>query len=152
LYEAKAIIEPARGFTAGTFRLAKPVDRQILVDGLGALSANSPVPEDGEAAFERRSKSQDFWVWEVDGKAVSMAATNNAAMQGVTPINAVYTPPELRGRGYASACVAALTSRILGDGHRCILYTNLANPTANSIYRRIGYRAVEESISYRFEG
>ena len=66
-------------------------------------------------------------------------------------MNLCYTPPRLRGRGYATACVAALTQRILDQGDRAILYTNLANPTSNLIYRRIGYRAVDESISYRFE-
>jgi len=36
-------------------------------------------------------------------------------------------------------------------GLRCILYTDLGNTTSNSIYRRIGYRAVAEVLRYRFE-
>jgi predicted GNAT family acetyltransferase len=55
-------------------------------------------------------------------------------------INFVYTPPAHRGRGYASACVAALTRRMLDEGRRyCFLFTDLSNPTSNGIYRAIGY-------------
>ena len=39
----------------------------------------------------------------------------------------------------------------IDEGHRCILYTDLGNPISNSVYRRIGYRAVAEGIQYRFE-
>jgi predicted GNAT family acetyltransferase len=52
----------------------------------------------------------------------------------------VYTPPELRGRGYASAVVAALTKRELDAGARCCsLFTDLANPTSNHVYTALGY-------------
>jgi predicted GNAT family acetyltransferase len=78
-------------------------------------------------------------------------AGHSLAVEGVVRLQAVYTPPERRSRGYASACAAALTLRIIAAGLRCILHTDLANPTSNSIYRRIGYRAVEEVIRYRFE-
>jgi uncharacterized protein len=55
----------------------------------------------------------------------------------------VYTPPALCRRGYASACVAALSARLLTEGRRlCFLYTDLANPTSNAIYQKIGYRPV----------
>jgi len=37
--------------------------------------------------------------------------------------------------------VATLTRDLLARGNRhCCLYTDLANPTSNSIYQRIGYR------------
>jgi predicted GNAT family acetyltransferase len=62
----------------------------------------------------------------------------------------VYTPPELRGRGYASALTAALTEQLLQRRRFCYLYTDLANPTSNSIYRRIGYRPVTDITLWRF--
>ena len=66
-------------------------------------------------------------------------------------MNAVYTPPEWRGRGYATAAVATLSSELLGEGYAmCVLYTDLANPTSNRIYRRIGYEAVCDSLHLRF--
>jgi predicted GNAT family acetyltransferase len=78
-----------------------------------------------------------------------------AAHTGPTPngvrVGAVYTPPELRGRGYASACTAAVTQRLLADGRRfCFLFTDLSNPTSNSIYQKIGYRPVCDVDQYRF--
>ncbi len=80
-----------------------------------------------------------------------------AAWAGRTPnglrINYVYTPPELRGRGYATACVAALSRALLEAGNRyCCLYTDLANPTSNAIYRRIGYRPVCDAAMYALVG
>ena len=63
----------------------------------------------------------------------------------------VYTPPELRGHGYASAVVAALSQRLLDAGHQyCALYTDLANPTSNSIYQKIGYTPVSDAVEYAF--
>jgi predicted GNAT family acetyltransferase len=63
----------------------------------------------------------------------------------------VYTPPEHRGRGYASACVAALSAHVLAtDADTCILFTQLANPTSNAIYRAIGYEPVMEVTRYGF--
>ena len=70
---------------------------------------------------------------------------------GVVRVSAVYTPPELRGRGYASACVAGASARALAAGaDTCVLYTDRSNPTSNRIYQRIGYRPVDDSQEYRF--
>ncbi len=73
------------------------------------------------------------------------------AVAGVERIGPVYTPPDRRGRGYASAVVAGVSRSALDAGHRCILYTDLENPTSNAIYRAIGYRAVAEALQYRFD-
>lgn len=71
-------------------------------------------------------------------------------VQGVVRLSGVYTPPEKRRHGYAAACVHTLSKKLRDSGFRCILYTDLGNATSNSIYRRIGYRAVAEAIRYRF--
>jgi hypothetical protein len=68
-----------------------------------------------------------------------------------TSINAVYTPPEERRNGYATALVAAVSAEGLRRGKSsCVLYTDLANPVSNSIYPKIGYRPVCDSSQYRF--
>jgi predicted GNAT family acetyltransferase len=68
-------------------------------------------------------------------------------------IGPVYTPPDYRGRGYASACTAALSQQMLYAGYQyCFLYTDLSNPTSNRIYQNIGYELVCDIDSYRFEG
>ena len=80
-----------------------------------------------------------------------MAATARPTRRGVG-VNLVYTPPPLRGKGYASSCVAALSQLQLDSGYQfCVLYTDLANPTSNSIYHKIGYVALCDSDEYVFE-
>ena len=85
----------------------------------------------------------------VDG-AVSLAGFGGRTPNGIR-VGPVYTPPDLRGRGYASALTADLTRRLLAGGRRfCFLYTDLANPTSNSIYQRIGYRPVSDADLWSF--
>jgi predicted GNAT family acetyltransferase len=90
-----------------------------------------------------------LWLWD-DGDTASMALSREP-VEGVVRVSGVYTPVAKRKRGYAEACVYALSKRLRGVGYRCVLYTDLANPTSNSIYRRIGYKAVAEVLRYRFE-
>ena len=73
-----------------------------------------------------------------------MAGSSRGTPNGAT-ISAVYTPPEHRGNGYASACVAALSQWLLDDGkHFCTLYTDLSNPTSNKIYQNVGYHRIAD--------
>ena len=66
-------------------------------------------------------------------------------------IASVFTPPYFRGRGYASACVAMLSQQQLDKGFKsCVLYTDLANPTSNSIYMKIGYKPIADSLDIKF--
>jgi predicted GNAT family acetyltransferase len=69
----------------------------------------------------------------------------------VVRIGPVYTPPELRRRGYAGSAVAAASRRALTAGaHTCMLFTDLANPTSNKIYAEVGYRAIGGWEEYSF--
>jgi hypothetical protein len=64
----------------------------------------------------------------------------------------VYTPPERRRQGYATSLVAGVSARLLEGGfRRCYLLTDLANPTSNAIYRRVGYEQVCESAEYGYQ-
>ena len=92
----------------------------------------------------------DVFLWDVDGKPVSMAMKTRATDKGMS-VGGVYTPPELRGKGYATSCVAELSRNILAGGKQfCTLYTDLANPTSNSIYKKIGYVEVADSVQHEF--
>jgi uncharacterized protein len=89
-----------------------------------------------------------FWV--LNGKPVSMAFKVGPTANGMG-VSHVYTPPELRGKGYATSSVAELSCNILRSGKQfCYLYTDLANPTSNSIYMKIGYYPVEDCVSHAF--
>ena len=89
-------------------------------------------------------------LWVDGGHPVSMAYASPAG-GGVTRISGVWTPPPLRGRGYASGVVAALSAERLDDGEACMLYTDLANPTSNDIYQAMGYRRVGDAVSIAFD-
>jgi predicted GNAT family acetyltransferase len=90
-------------------------------------------------------------LWESpDGTSVSMA--------GVTPIVAdqvrvapVYTPPHLRGHGYGAAVTVDVSRAALAEGAReVVLFADLANPTSNHLYQRIGYVPVADFSVYDF--
>lgn len=93
-----------------------------------------------------------LYLWEVGGKPVSMAGNAGPTPHGIR-VNAVYTPPEQRKKGYASACVAALTQKLLDEGRDfTFLFTDLTNPTSNHIYQEIGYEPVTDNDMWRFSG
>jgi hypothetical protein len=93
-----------------------------------------------------------MYVWVNGGKPVSMVCHTGPTPHGIR-VSFVYTPPEQRRKGYASACTAALSRRLLDAGYQfCFLFTDLGNPTSNHIYQDIGYRPVCDVDEYRFEG
>ena len=82
------------------------------------------------------------FVWEHHGEPVSMAIKTRPIAHSIT-VSGVYTPPEYRRQGYATALVARLSQHLLDSGYKFInLFTDLGNPTSNSIYRKIGYHPV----------
>ncbi|HSB38744.1 MAG TPA: GNAT family N-acetyltransferase [Gaiellaceae bacterium] len=143
---------------SGSMRDYERGDREVAIRWMDefvaeALPPNAPQPESGEEFVDRREQDPDagLVIWD-DGGPVSMAGFGGRTPNGIR-VGPVYTPPDLRGRGYASALTAALTLRLLDAGRRfCFLYTDLANPTANSIYQRIGYRPVGDADFWSFSG
>jgi predicted GNAT family acetyltransferase len=149
LYELSELREVPR--TEGQLRRAAPSDRGLMI--LWTRAFQDEIGEsasDTELRVDRGLAAGQLWLWDQNGETTSMAVSREPA-QGVVRLSGVYTPPEKRKRGYAAACVHALSKHLLGCGYRCILYTDLGNPTSNSIYRRIGYSAVAEALRYRFD-
>lgn len=92
-------------------------------------------------------EAKNIAVWRVGKDAVAQAAF--AGTKDVARINLVYTPPEERGKGYASAVVANLTQQLLDQGKKmCCLYADARNSVSNSIYRKIGYEFLGRSSHY----
>jgi predicted GNAT family acetyltransferase len=123
----------------------------------GSAPRGKPGRDSAEQNVDRRitSPRAGILLWEDGGAPVSAAGWGGATPNGIR-IAPVYTPPELRGRGYATALTAELSQRLLdgrlfeGGRRFCFLYTDLANPTSNAIYERIGYRRVAESAEIAF--
>ena len=100
---------------------------------------------------DRQTKNETLFFWKGadDIQPVSMASNSRNTRNGAT-ISLVYTPPQFRGMGYASRIVAALSDRCLKSGKKfCNLFTDLLNPTSNSIYQKIGYRKIGESKHFK---
>ena len=141
----------------GAMRSAGEEDRPLLVEWTEAFAAEALLGAptgDAEAMVSERLAGiagAGLFLWEdVPGRQVSLAGCAGRTPQGIR-VGPVYTPPELRGRGYASALTAALTQALLEGGRRfCFLFVDLANPTSNRIYERIGYRPVTEVDEWRF--
>jgi hypothetical protein len=89
-------------------------------------------------------------IWETDGVPVAQACVSAESGTGAR-VGTVYTAPDARRRGYATALVAALSRELLAGGRRrCYLFTDLANPVSNSIYAKIGYRPVADVVDLEF--
>jgi uncharacterized protein len=122
------------------------------IDAFRDEALPEPSALDNSEALRRKLADPDsgFLFWE-DGAVVSMAGYTGRTPNGIR-IGPVYTPPELRGRGYGTAVTAALTERLLAEGRAfCFLFTDLANPTSNAIYQRIGYEPVADVNWWLFE-
>jgi predicted GNAT family acetyltransferase len=150
LYKLTEVLVPAD--VPGRVRLAVSGDRDLLVPWVRAFAdeaiGGAPHP-DPVGLVERLMEAQALVVWDHDGP-VSMASGNRPTTNGIA-INLVYTPPERRGNGYASACVAALSRRQLDAGKRfCTLFADLGNPTSNALYQRVGYRPIADFVEIRF--
>jgi len=154
IYELTEVNHPA---TIGKIRLLEEKDISFFPYWMNAAHAEfaavgattMEIPLDAEDCIYKIGK-KNLYCLEVDGVPVSFAGLNRE-MQNVIGVGPVYTPSYFRGRGYASSCVAQISQLALDRGfEKCVLYTNLANPTSNSIYQRMGYRAIADSLMLKF--
>ena len=136
---------------AGQARVADRTDRHLLIAWSEAFhrEANSGS-EDMVAMVDDRLSFQGLTLWEDAGQPVSMAGLTRLAA-GQVRVGPVYTPPRLRGKGYAGA-VTATVSQAARDagGSQVLLFTDLANPTSNALYQRLGYQPVEDRAIWSF--
>ena len=151
VYAVRDLIAPPP--VPGEVRIATDSDADLVFDWFCAFSDELDLlPRTARPVVESRVASGDIALWWADGAAVSMAGIGGRTSRGAR-IGPVYTPAEHRGRGYAAAVTAAQTQRCLDAGaERCFLYTDLANPTSNAIYQRLGYERVADSLELTFAG
>jgi predicted GNAT family acetyltransferase len=140
-------VSPPRG-VPGARRVADARDRDTLVAWAQAFEAEAlgeaPSADVVAPRIDARIAAGGLHVWDVDGATVASAGAAGPTPNGIR-VNFVYTPPERRGRGYASALVASLSRSLLDAGRAFVmLHTDLANPVSNRIYERVGYRRVAE--------
>ncbi|MER6357619.1 GNAT family N-acetyltransferase [Streptomyces sp. NPDC001634] len=146
-------LTPPEPTPPGNARLAAADDRGLVARWYAEFCAD---------VSERAAQDPDGWagsklargglmLWETpDGTPVAMAGTT-PEVAGQVRVAPVYTPAPLRGRGYAGAATAAVSRAALDSGAKeVLLFTDLANPTSNGLYQRLGYRAVTDFSLYEF--
>ncbi|MBV9099645.1 MAG: GNAT family N-acetyltransferase [Candidatus Dormibacteraeota bacterium] len=152
MHELRAVADVPR--PPGMRRRATGDDLELLTQWLVAFAAEAGLPSGADPRATMRTLIADggCHVWTVRDEPVSMTGRREP-IGGVARVGPVYTPPEHRGRGYARRLVAEASREALetGGAQRCMLFTDVANPVSNAIYRQIGYRPVEEHAEYSFE-
>ncbi|MCE7946142.1 MAG: hypothetical protein DYG88_01795 [Chloroflexi bacterium CFX4] len=154
VFELRQVIPPPQPL--GKARLAAEQDIPLLAQWRYDFAIEANVDRlTLEQAHERTAlqvaKGADY-VWQAAAEALPscLVATSRRTAHGIV-IGPVYTPPDQRGRGYASALTAFVSQAMLDSGYQfCALFTDLANPTSNSIYQKIGYRPLNDFSDYRF--
>jgi predicted GNAT family acetyltransferase len=147
-----AELQPPSPAPAGHARPPAAADRELLVDWCEAFmkEVHENRQMDYGAWVDRRVADGDLLIWEDGSRPVAFAACS-PVIAGMSRIGPVYTPPEQRGHGYASGVVAEVSAYALARGAReVLLFTDLANPTSNSIYQKLGYRPVDDSVVFDF--
>jgi predicted GNAT family acetyltransferase len=152
LYELRRVVSPPP--TPGHMRPASSNDLELMARWMFEFNQEA-LPDEPLTLDEARKHVSNrigegtYYLWE-DGQPVALTGHGRHTPHGCS-IGPVYTPIEFRRRGYATALTAVLSQLLLDSGKQFItLFTNLANPTSNSIYMKIGYRPVCDFDLYRF--
>jgi GNAT superfamily N-acetyltransferase len=154
LWEATRITRPDPA-PSGSARLATLDDLDLVTEWFAVFHAEADAqagrpPEEGEPLriHDARGRIEEgtVWLWDVDGEVVHLTGVRPPSF-GVVRIGPVYTPPEHRGHGYASALVGEVAQRALDAGHRVCLYTDRDNPVSNRVYAAIGFEPVLDQVN-----
>jgi ribosomal protein S18 acetylase RimI-like enzyme len=144
--------DPLVSEAPGALRLPEPSEHALIADWHVAFFDELGLPDDQARArrnLARRIERGFVRLWD-DGGAVAFVGFGQGGA-GIVRIAPVYTLPRYRGRGYASAMVGELARQLLQAGTRAIfLTTDVANPTSNGIYQRIGFRPVADHFHFDF--
>jgi len=155
LYCLTEVVPPGRP-AAGALRLATADDEPWLTDWYVAFGEEAGLPEwertpeqVRRALGHKLARGHQF-VWEDGGRTVAIVGYTPAGLTGAR-VAPVRTVPGERGKGYASTAVAHLTQHLLENGHGwCSLFADVANPQANRIYQRLGYREACRFRAFEF--
>jgi GNAT superfamily N-acetyltransferase len=136
----------------GRARVAGPADLDLLRAWLDAFHEEADPgapPMTARVAADRLSYG-GLTLWQAsDGPASMAGATRPAA--GQVRIGPVYTPPQRRGRGFGGAVTAAVSRAAREAGvAEVLLFADLANPTSNALYQRLGFCPVSDRVQLFF--
>ena len=145
------VLTPSSPVAPGAPRVAGAADRELLTAWMtGFYHDVGEAVRDAAEFVDDKLSYGGVTLWEVDGQPVSMAGATRLDA-GMVRVMAVYTPPDQRGRGYAGAVTTVVSQAALDAGAvDVVLFTDLANPTSNALYQRLGYRPIEDRAIVEF--
>jgi GNAT superfamily N-acetyltransferase len=147
LTEVAPLPRPSGAFAPATAEHAALL-QSWLTAFWGEATPQDPAPSP-DAGLRAATNGRAF-LWCLPDATPVAFAYNGRDLEGWASVGPVYTPPHLRGRGYATALVADLSAHLLRDHRGCTLFTNLSNATSNAIYERIGYRRIGTALRLAF--
>jgi hypothetical protein len=135
----------------GSLRRALPEEHPLLAEwSRGFLEeTGADDPRSGEQIVADASAPGRLWVWTDGARPVTMVSWGRPTRTGAA-IHCVYTPPDLRSLGYATAAVAEVTSMLLNNRRFVCLFTDLASPAPNAVYAKVGYRGLCDYADHWF--
>ncbi|MGW1294282.1 GNAT family N-acetyltransferase [Streptomyces sp. NPDC002533] len=146
-------LRPASPAPEGRARTATGADRALLVEWVRGFA--DATGQAGKATslvewlVDEGTERGSLTLWESGGRPVALAGRTRM-LAGTVRVTLVYTPPEFRGRGYAAAVTAEASRAALAEGAaEVLLFADLANPTSNGVYLRIGYERVTDRVQLR---
>ncbi|MFE9924460.1 GNAT family N-acetyltransferase [Streptomyces sp. NPDC005774] len=146
-------LTPPEPLPSGRGRILGEQDLEQVMFWCGefANAVGEDVSIDADTWASTRFADKRYTLWETpDGTPVSIAGMN-PLIGGQIQVDIVYTPAHLRGRGYAGAVAAEVSRAALTAGARdVVLFADLANPTSNALYQRLGYRTLTDWAAYDF--
>lgn len=149
-FELRHVVAPER--VEGSLEIAAIDALDLLTTWTEHFIIEANVPEkiaDVQGYVRKAIESGTIYNWVLRDGEIAAMAWRTRPMERSISIGYVYTPLEFRGKGIASNLVADLSSLLLAAGYEyCSLFTDLANPTSNSIYQKIGYRPVIDFAQY----
>lgn len=137
----------------GSWRLANDADCPLIENWFSLFEEDAKLPKSPVESVKKKVASfvedQEVFLWEHEGKTVSMMKKARPTKNGVT-VSLVFTPKEERKKGYARTMVMQGSKELLKNYQFCVLYTDLLNPTSNKIYQEIGYKKIADSVHIGF--
>ena len=138
----------------GTFRAATWADKDILIDwhikfAKEALDEDM-LYEEFKDKLNTRIENKSIYIFEDENhKQMAMAVSTRQLVNGVS-VSLVYSSKEARGKGYGLAVVYNLSKEYLGRGNKfCSLFVDKKNQISNGVYKKIGYKILEDNYDYR---
>ncbi|MGW9458883.1 GNAT family N-acetyltransferase [Streptomyces globisporus] len=143
-------LRPPSPAPEGRARAAAREDRALLVAWVEEFAeATGQSKSSAEWLVDEGTERGSLTLWESGGTPVALAG-RSLMLAGMVRVTSVYTPPEFRGRGYGAAVTAESSRAALAEGAaEVLLFTDLANPTSNGVYLRIGYEPVADRVQLR---